>query len=75
MQECEAVGKRSQMGPIKSFAGKLYKLGCENKVPPIIKYAENLEMAVESFDIDLIGKTLSEYIALIEQLKSLHKEE
>ncbi len=74
MQECKTVAKRSRMGPIKSFAGKLYKLSQDFKVPQLAKYAEKLEIAVESFDIDLISKTLSEYSHLVEQLKSLGKD-
>ncbi len=73
MQECKAVGKRSRMGPIKSFAGKLYHFGHENNVPPIIKFAEKLELAAESFDIDLISQTLSGYPHLIADLKSYNK--
>lgn len=68
--EWNTVKKRSRIGAIKKFLSKLRTLGEDTEVKPLIDFAGQLENAATSFDVDQMGKILSQYPALINSLKS-----
>ncbi len=68
-EEWVAVQNRSRIGPIKNFLAKIRTLGEKSDVKLLLDFSSKLENAAVSFDVDQMGKILSQYPELINSLK------
>jgi PAS domain S-box-containing protein len=55
---------------VENFKSELSELAYNNEISPISEYCIELELGLQSFDIELIEKRLSEFPKLIESLKT-----
>jgi PAS domain S-box-containing protein len=71
LQKWEAIKGSLVIYEIEAFKNNLSDLANENNCSPIIEYCTDLEMGLQSFDIELIEKQVAEFPVLIDELKQL----
>jgi two-component system sensor histidine kinase EvgS len=68
-REREEIQETSEMSRIEAFAGEMRRLASEHGLQSLAKYAEDLNSAVDSFDISGITHLLEQYPALLDNLE------
>lgn len=56
---------------IEAFKNELSEMAHKNDCSPVLQYCVELDMGLQSFDIELIEKKLGEFPSLIEKLKGM----
>ena len=68
---CEELSQTLGIGDIENFANQMRELGNQHTYVPLVEWSEQLAEQASTFDLDNMGKTLSEFPLLVENLQAL----